>query len=54
MRMITATATGYCLKCLAQRDIEAAVQITLKNGRPATEGICAVCGTKIFRICDGE
>jgi len=36
------------------RDIEAAVHITLKNGRPATEGICAVCGTKIFRICDGE
>jgi hypothetical protein len=25
-------------------------QITMKNGRPATEGICPVCGTRMFRI----
>jgi hypothetical protein len=22
----------------------------LKNGRPATQGTCPVCGTKVFRI----
>jgi len=22
----------------------------MKNGRPATQGICPVCGTKIFKI----
>jgi Domain of unknown function (DUF5679) len=25
-------------------------QITFKNGRPATQGICPVCGTKIVAI----
>jgi hypothetical protein len=26
------------------------VKVTLKNGRPATQGVCPVCGTKITRI----
>jgi hypothetical protein len=25
-------------------------QITMKNGRPATRGVCPECGTKMFRI----
>ena len=41
---------GYCLKCRASREISNAKQITLKNGRPATQGTCPVCGTKMFRI----
>ena len=28
--------------------------ITMKNGRPATQGTCPTCGTKIFRIGKGE
>jgi hypothetical protein len=24
--------------------------ITMKNGRPATRGVCPVCGTKMFKI----
>jgi hypothetical protein len=24
--------------------------ITMKNGRPATQGVCPVCGTKMFKI----
>jgi hypothetical protein len=28
----TATATGYCMKCKAQREIKNAKQITMKNG----------------------
>ena len=46
-------ATGYCMKCKAQREIKNAKQITMKNGRPATEGACPVCGTKIFKIGAG-
>ena len=34
----------------ANRDIKDAQQVTMKNGRPATQGICPVCGTKIFKI----
>ena len=45
-----ALATGYCVKCKASRDIKDAQQITMKNGRPATQGVCPVCGTKIFKI----
>jgi DNA-directed RNA polymerase subunit RPC12/RpoP len=47
-------ATGYCMKCKAQREIKNAKQITMKNGRPATEGACPVCGTKIFKIGAGK
>jgi hypothetical protein len=25
----------------------------LKNGRPATQGVCPTCGTKVFRIGKG-
>jgi len=26
------------------------VAMTMKNGKPATQGICPVCGTKMFKI----
>jgi ribosomal protein S27E len=41
------------MKCKEQREIKGAKQITMKNGRPATEGTCPVCGTKIFKIGGG-
>jgi hypothetical protein len=43
-------AEAYCVKCKAKREIKDAVQITMKNGRPAVEGKCPVCGTKMFKI----
>lgn len=45
-----ATLEAYCVKCKSKREMKDAVQITMKNGRPATEGKCSVCGTKIFKI----
>jgi len=51
---VAETATGYCMKCKTQRDIKGAKQITMKNGRPATEGTCPVCNTKIFKIGAGS
>lgn len=41
---------AYCVKCKQKREIGNATQITMKNGRPATEGKCVVCGTKMFKI----
>jgi hypothetical protein len=41
---------GYCVKCRAKKEIKNAKAITMKNGRPATEGVCPSCGTKIFKI----
>lgn len=44
---------AYCLKCRTKREIGNPQQVTLKNGRPATQGTCGTCGTKMFRIGKG-
>lgn len=41
---------AYCVKCRAKRTIQRPQSITMKNGRPATQGTCPVCRTKVFRI----
>jgi hypothetical protein len=41
---------GYCVKCKAKREISNPQKVTLKNGKPATQGTCPVCATKIFKI----
>jgi len=43
-------ATAYCMKCKTKVEIKNPKQVTLKNGRPAVQGVCSVCGTKVFRI----
>jgi len=41
---------AYCFKCRAKQEMKDPKDIVLKNGRPATQGVCSVCGTKMFRI----
>jgi hypothetical protein len=41
---------AYCFKCRTKREIRDPKKVTLKNGRPATQGVCPNCGTKVFRI----
>ena len=41
---------AYCMKCKTKREMSNPEQITMKNGRPATQGKCPVCGTKMFKI----
>ncbi|MDO8511865.1 MAG: DUF5679 domain-containing protein [bacterium] len=41
---------AYCVKCKAKQEIKNAEPVTLKNGKPATKGVCPVCGTGMFRI----
>jgi len=41
---------GYCMKCKAKKEIKNPKEVTMKNGKPAVEGICPDCGTKIFKI----
>ncbi len=43
-------AQAFCVKCRASKEIQGATQTILKNGRPATQGTCPTCGTKVFRI----
>ena len=41
---------AYCVKCKQKREMENTEQVTMKNGRQATKGVCPVCGTGMYRI----
>jgi hypothetical protein len=41
---------AYCMKCRAKKEIKNPKSIVMKNKRPATQGVCPTCGTKVFRI----
>jgi len=41
---------AYCLKCRVKREMKTPKAITMKNGKPATEGVCPVCSTRMFKI----
>ena len=41
---------AYCVKCRAKKELKDPKSITMKNGKPATQGTCPTCGTKMFRI----
>ncbi len=41
---------AYCMKCRKKVEMKNPRAVTLKNGRPATQGTCPSCGTKVFRI----
>ncbi len=40
----------YCVKCKKKQELKNAQQITMKNGKPALKGQCAVCGTTVNAI----
>ena len=41
---------AYCMKCRSKKEMSNPKSITMKNGRPATQGVCPECSTKMFRI----
>jgi hypothetical protein len=41
---------AYCVKDKKKVEIKNPKAVKLKNGRPATQGVCPICGTKVFRI----
>ena len=43
-------ATAYCMKDRKKVEIKNPRPVILKNRRPAIQGICPLCGTKVFRI----
>lgn len=42
--------TGYCVKDKQKVEMKDARRIIMKNGKPAWQGVCPKCGTKVFRI----
>jgi RNase P subunit RPR2 len=41
---------AYCVRCHTKKEMKDAKAVTMKNGKPATQGTCSSCGTKVFRV----
>lgn len=41
---------AYCMKCRTKKEMSNQRAVRMKNGKPATQGVCPSCGTKMFRI----
>jgi hypothetical protein len=41
---------GYCVKCKCKREIKTPKAVTMKNGKPATKGVCKICETQMYKI----
>lgn len=41
---------GRCMKCKKEVPIKDSKEVVMKNGMKAAKGVCAKCGTKVFRI----
>ncbi len=46
----TPAIEAYCVKCKKKVTMLNAQKVVMKNGRPATRGMCPVCGTGLYRI----
>jgi RNase P subunit RPR2 len=44
---------AYCVKCRKKVVMKNHEHVTLKNTKPAVQGVCPSCGTKVFRIGQG-
>jgi len=45
---------GYCVKCKASSKMSKAEKVMMKNGRPAMKGVCAKCGTGMYKILSSK
>ena len=41
---------AYCMKDKRMVEIKDPRSVTMKNGKPATRGVCPNCGTTVFKI----
>ncbi len=41
---------AYCVKCKTKREMKDPHQIEMKNGKPAVQGTCPECSTKMTKI----
>jgi hypothetical protein len=45
---------AYCVKEKAQKPMNDAKQVTLKNGKLAMQGVCSSCGTKMMKFISSK
>jgi uncharacterized protein DUF5679 len=43
-------AEAYCVKDKRKVEVRNPQRITMKNGKPALQGTCPICGGKVFKI----
>lgn len=41
---------AYCVRCKVKRELRDTVPVFTSNGAPATQGICTVCGARVFKM----
>lgn len=41
---------AYCMKCKAKSEMNEVKAVVMKNGKPASTGVCTKCGTTMFKI----
>lgn len=41
---------AYCVKCRKKVEVKSPKAVLMKNNKPAAQGTCGVCGTKVFKI----
>ena len=41
---------AYCVKCKTKRELVDPTPVFTATGTPGTRGVCAVCGTTLFRM----
>lgn len=45
--------TAWCMGCKSMVDVKNPKAVTMKNGKPATQGTCAGCGKTVYKINKG-
>jgi hypothetical protein len=45
---------AYCVKCKKKTEMKDAHEVTMKNGRTALKGTCAICGTAVQSFTKGK
>ncbi len=45
-----AAIEAYCVKCKSKVEMVKPHVVLMKNGRPATQGTCPTCETKLYKI----
>ena len=45
---------AYCVKEKAQKPMNDAKEVTLKNGKHAMQGVCSSCGTKMMKFVSAK
>ncbi len=38
------------MKCKQKKEMKDVKEVEMKNGKKANQGVCPVCGTKMFKI----